>query len=130
LVGNFTFQETFYINIPLFQETYTVHIYEPAVAPRLYLNSDHVLGAGSGEVLALHTGVTALGFEGNSSAAREVGTVLLCDVNRGDALKLLWRNLDTENVHYDITEVMGRAAGAYDEDYDDMVSMCLQTNIR
>jgi hypothetical protein len=59
----------------------------------------------------------------------------LCDVNRADTLLLMSRNFDA-NVKYTIAEVVGARAGTggavrvEDAAEDDMVSMCLQTNIR
>ena len=128
------------------QETFEIHIIEPAIAPRLYLQTDNVLDSPTvptthsharhdNTFTALHTGRTSLGLESNATH-KDVGTIHLCDVNRNDELELLWLNLD-DNVTYTIAEVTGAsvldtgaAVRVNDEEEDDMVTMCLQTNIR
>ena len=116
----------------MFQESFEIHIHEPAVAPRLYLETDSSLDApitpaSHDTFTALYSGRAALGFEGNTTL-KDIGVVHLCDVNVNDALELMSLNVDG-NVTYTIAEVTGKVPVSEDED-DDMVFMCLQTNIR
>ena len=96
---------------------------EPIAAPRLYMDTDYGL-AERFSTQNLHSGRISLGYEGNTTV-KMVGTVYMCDINKGDNLQLL-RQHEDGNVTYTTTEVT-QSPPVTDEE---SIKVCFTSNLR
>ena len=107
----------------MFQESVSIHIAEPAIAPSLYLETSHSLDAP--HTSPLYTGRVVVGYEGNNTH-QNIGVLHLCDLNVDDVLDVMHMSR-SDNVSYELVDVSTTDMVAAD---DDLIHLCLQANLR